>query len=418
MKSLSAFSYHWIGGDIQGLQMLDDQCGQVASRITDADQALRHQVSSVAGGGGWTGKAADSFTRAWDKDSRAGARLADAWKTLGEITGTLAADLAALESALEAAADRLEKQGIPVDPATGLPQPDTTMSGNASPSPHALAARTRLASEYMTRRAGILKEAAAARTHAMYALYSVTAEVLPAGPDLGLLTNNLDGLRGLWAVPTTYRRALEKDFTKAEVEKADVIDRQWRAAIDGRKAAGNNFRMDRDLVEKGVSARQASAKLEGKLASSPPESPVSMAADGDGAGLGLAGLAGGALRAVPVVGTVVGAGLQYDQDIQNHESWEHAAVDGVVSNGAAFGAGALVAGAIGGGSVVAVGAGVVFGTAAAVGIGDGVHHLIQENWAADWHQHGVLGGTTHGIADSYDKTRHDIAHWFDDLNPF
>jgi hypothetical protein len=74
--------------------------------------------------------------------------------------------------------------------------------------------------------------------------------------------------------------------------------------------------------------------------------------------------------------------------------------------------------AIGTGSAVAVGAGVVASTAAAVGVGDFVHHLIQENWAVDWHQHGLLDGTVHGVADSFDQTRHDVAHWLDDLNPF
>jgi hypothetical protein len=55
---------------------------------------------------------------------------------------------------------------------------------------------------------------------------------------------------------------------------------------------------------------------------------------------------------------------------------------------------------------------------AAVGVGDLVHNMIQENWAADWHRHGVLDGTVHGAADSFDKTRHDMAHYLNDLNPF
>lgn len=52
---------------------------------------------------------------------------------------------------------------------------------------------------------------------------------------------------------------------------------------------------------------------------------------------------------------------------------------------------------------------------AAVGVGDFVNNLWQENWNGDWHHYGVLGGTGHGIADSFDKTRHDMAHYGDDI---
>lgn len=417
-QSLAAFSYEWVGGDIRGLQALDKQCGQVASRIADADHALSHQVTSIVSGGNWAGQAADSFADAWGRDSRAGAQLADAWEKAGQIAASLAGDLAALESALEGAAYRLEKQGIPVNTATGLPEPDTTMSGNASPNPQALAARNKLAGQYTEYRAGILRQATEARQRAAYEFYRVTSGILPNGTDWGQLTNNLDGLRQLWATPTEYRQKLEERAEDANDLKADVTDKQWKATIDGRKVSGDGYRMDHDLIEKGVKARQDAARLEGKLESAPPESKISMAANGDADGLGLIGVAGRAVRVVPIVGTVVGGAIQYQQDRDAHESWEHSAVDGVVSNGAAYGAGALAVGVIGTGSVLAVGAGAVVGTAAAVGVGDFVHHAIQENWAADIHQHGVLGGVGHGVADSFDQTRHDVAHWFDDLNPF
>lgn len=118
----------------------------------------------------------------------------------------------------------------------------------------------------------------------------------------------------------------------------------------------------------------------------------------------------------------VGAVIQIYQDREAHEPWRHAIVDGAVSDGADLGAGlavtAGVAGVIGSGLVVAVGAGVVLGGAAAVGVGDFMHNMVQENWSADWHQHGVLGGTVHGVADSFDKTRHDTAHYGDDILNF
>lgn len=410
-KTLPSFSYHWISGDIQGLQELDDQCQQAASRIDEASQALTHQVSSVVGAGGWTGKAADSFTAAWDKDSRAGAQLADAWRKTGSIASTLAVDLASLESALEEAACQLEKQGIPVDVSTGLPAPDSTMSGNASPSPAALATRSKLASGYMAFREKMLKAATEARAHATYSLYTVTSEVLPPQYDSGQLANDLDSVRNLWAIPTELRSGLEEGLG----ETAKVRDQLWLQAIASKKEQGINFRLPRDLVEKGASARLETAKLEGRLANAPQESKLTQLADGDADALGAVGAAGKLIKGVPYAGAGAGAVIQIVQDRENHESWTHSVADGVVSNGAGLGVGLGVAALAGTTSVAAVAGGAIIGGVAAVGIGDGVHNLIQENWSADIHKHGVLDGIGHGVADSFDKTRHDMAHYGDDI---
>jgi hypothetical protein len=158
--------------------------------------------------------------------------------------------------------------------------------------------------------------------------------------------------------------------------------------------------------------------LEGKLASSPPESTLSMTADGDAEGLGFAGLAGGAVRALPFVGTTVGAGITIWQDRESGESRDHAISDGVVSNGAALATGMGTAAFIGGSSVVAVGSGVVVGAAVAVGVGDFVHNLFQQNWQADWRAHGVLAGTLDGVGDAAKDTGYQLLHLADDLNPF
>ena len=112
------------------------------------------------------------------------------------------------------------------------------------------------------------------------------------------------------------------------------------------------------------------------------------------------------------------AGLTIYQDHHQGESWDRSVADGVVSSGAALGTGIAVAAAIGGGSLLAVGGGVVLGGVFAVGVGDFVHNMFQENWQGDWHKDGVLDGTVHGVADSYDKTRHDLAHMWNDINPF
>lgn len=417
MTSLAAFSHDWIGGDFWGLEALIGQCDRVASRLTDASRALSHRVSSMTGDGGWTGQAADAFTGAWDKDSKAGTQLADAWTKIGSIAGRLAEELASLESSLEQAADQLEKQGIPVNPATGIPKPDTTMSGNASPSPHSLAARTKLASQYMTYRAKILNQAEQARTHATYALYTVTENLLPQF-DWGQLTNDLDGIRSLWALPTQVRT----DFEQALGNKSEIDARTWAELLAKHKVSGYNARLEQSTIEDLAKVRAELAEAEANLAGSPPESTISMTAAGDADGLG--GLT--ALKGIPVLGAGAGTVIQIVQDRENHESWAHSIVDGVASNGASLAAGAVVGSGItagvamlmGGGSYVGVAAGTLGGAVAAVGIGDGVHHLVQENWGQDWHQRGVLDGTGHGIADSFDKTRHDMAHYGDDILHF
>lgn len=422
MTSLAPFSHEWVGGDIWGLDALIRQCDSVASRITDVSEVLSRQVSSMAGAGGWTGKASDAFTAAWDKDSKAGLQLAEAWTKIGSIAGQLAGELASLENALEEAADQLERQGIPVNAATGLPEPDTTMSGNASPSPQTLATRTKLASQYVSYRAKILNQAEQARTHATYALYSVTEELLPNQFDWGQLTNDLDGLRSLWALPTDIRR----DYEKALGAKGEVDAKTWDELLAKHRVSGYNARLQKSTIEDLAKARTAAEEAEARLADAPPESILTKLFSGDAEGLGALGVAGKAIKFVPVAGAATGAVIQVIQDRENHESWTHSLVDGVVSNGASLvagtGAAAVVtvgvAAVVGGGSVVAVGAGAVAGVAVAVGVGDGVHNLIQENWGQDIHQHGVLGGLGHGIADSWDKTRHDMAHYGDDIKNF
>jgi hypothetical protein len=120
----------------------------------------------------------------------------------------------------------------------------------------------------------------------------------------------------------------------------------------------------------------------------------------------------------------VGAGLTIWQDLEAGDGPSRAVADGAVSSGASLWVGGVVGSAVTvavaavAPEAVAVGAGIVVGGVSAVGVGDFIHHLFQENWTLDRQQYGVLGGTWHGVADSYDQTRHDLAHYADDLNPF
>jgi len=416
--SLAACAYDWVGGNFLGLEALEGECSTVAATLTDADHALSQQVSQIVSAGDWRGSAADAFTSAWDKDSAAGAQLAEAWRQIGTITGNLAADLAALENSLEGAAYQAEKQGVAIDPANGTALADTTANGLACPSPQVAANNARLASQYMAYRTQILAQASAVRAQAALSLNAVTESLLPAEPDWGDPVNGLDAVRGLWAVPTTYRREVTEDLAAAGKKVAVTQYEALQELIAGRKLAGNNFLLSRQTRENLTETAKERAVLEGKLADSPPESVLTQGADGDADGLGLAGLAGGAVRAIPFIGATAGAGITIWQDREEGESWGHSVTDGVVSSGAALGAGLAAAAIIGTGSVAAVAAGVIVGGAAAVGVGDLVHNLFQENWSAQWQAHGVLDGTVDGAANAASETGHQVLHVLSDLNPF
>jgi uncharacterized protein YukE len=411
-------AYDWVRGNFSGLQALRGECDKVATTITGADTALSGQVSKVVGAGGWHGSAASAFTTAWDQDSTAGGQLAGAWKQIGGISANLATNLISLESALEQAAAQLRAQGVYVDPADGSAYSDVTAGGNACPSPQVAAANAKLVGPYMAYRAQVLAAASAVRAQAALALNQVTGSMLPSQPDLGDPVNGLDAVRGLWAVPTTYRRGIVDDLTEAEKTVGVTQRAAWEEALAAKKIYGNNFRISAKTVENASDALEERSVLEGKLSIAPTGDSSSMLADGDAADLGLTGAAAGAVRAIPYIGATVGGGITIWQDRERGESWGQSITDGVVSNGAALAAGVGVAAVIGGGSVVAVAGAVVVGGAVAIGVGDFVHNAIQENWGGDWQAYGVVGGTIHGLGDVASNTGHDLLHLASDLNPF
>jgi uncharacterized protein YukE len=406
--TLAPHAYNWVGGDPAGLQALQGECTRVGSSITTADRALTGQVSQVVGAAGWDGSAASAFSSAWDQDSSAGAQLATAWDQIGSIAGNLAANLASLENALEGAAAQVEAAGGTIDIADGSALPNGTGNGVACPSPQ-------LISQYMSYRTKILAQASVARANAALALDQLTGGLLPSQPDVGDVVNGLDGVRGLWAVPTTYRREVEEELAEAAEKYVAVRKAAMLELIAKRKLAGNNARLDPETRENLAGTAEERSTLEGKLSDSPPESLLSQAADGDAAGLGLTGAAAGAVRALPFVGATVGAGVTVWQDRESGESWGKSLTDGVVSNGLALGAGFGAAALIGTGSALAVAGGVIVGGAAAVGVGDFVHNLFQENWSAQIQAHGVVGGVLDGIGNAGAETGHQAVHLIDDI---
>jgi uncharacterized protein YukE len=413
-SALAPHAYDWVGGNFSGLQALEGECSGVAATLTAADGLLSRHVSEVVSAGGWHGAAADAFSSAWDEDSTAGGQLAEAWQRIGAIAEGLAVNLATLENALEEVAYQVEKHGVAIELANGAALPGTTASALACQSPQAAANIAKLASDYMTYRARILAAASGVRAQAGLSLGAITEALLPSQKDWGDAVNGLDAVRALWASPTTYRRRLDDKLAEAQ-ENVDISQRAcWQEALAKKSVDGNNFRISSKAVENARDALEERSILEGKLADSPPESTLTELADGDAAGLELAGVAG-AVRAIPFIGATTGAAITIWQDRELGESWQESIEDGVVSNGAALGAGMGVAALIGSGSFVAVAGGVVAGGVIAIGVGDFVHNMFQENWSAEWQAHGLLDGTIDGSANAASETGHQALHLLHDI---
>jgi uncharacterized protein YukE len=421
-----------VGGDIWGLQTLAEQCDAVAPEITGADTALSNAVGKVVTAGSWQGKTADSFSSRWDTDSRAGNQLAEAWTEIGKVIGELAAYLAGLENKLEGAAYQLEKQGVAVDQSDGAVLPDVTPGGHSNVAPQRMATAAKLASEYASSRSQILDAAQTARTTTAAQLTQIAGQLVPNAKDWGQLSNDLDIARSLWGIPTEYRGYVEEELEGTEQSLEQTERSALKTVIELRKTQGNNALLPKEMRDTISEIQADKATLESKLGfAAGLESTSSKVANGDPGALGSAAdgtsglvrVAGGAIQAIPFIGAAAGTGITIWQDLENGESMGRATEDGVDSNAASLiGGMAAAAGTefvvgtmIGAAPEVAVAAGVVVGGVAAVGVGDFVHNLYQENWTADVHQYGVLGGVGHGVADSFDTTRHDMAHYADDI---
>ena len=425
---LPAFSYDWVGGDIVGLSVLAGQCYRIAPQITSVDSALSGQVNDITDAGGWKGAAASAFSSAWDKDSVAGRELAQAWDGIGGAVDELAFELATLENALEEAAREVEAQGVVIDPAGEVaPEMTTPASGAAA---QAAAARWKLAGEYGNFRQATLDRAKAARANAAGKLQILAQALLPPpkGRDWGQAVNLADSARALWSIPTLYRQGLEDQLPEVE-QNVYTLERSamWEL-IQARKLLGNAAQLSKETKVALKTANAEETALENKLLSAESlettttklaaGAPEGVAGIGDGAD----GLSAGArlvIRGIPYAGAAVAAGITIYQDRENHESWGRSIADGLASSAIALGAAAATAAAVaavlGTSEIWAVGVGVAASGVAAVGVGDFVHNLFQENWSGDWNKYGVWDGTGHGVADSFDHTRHDMAHLTDDI---
>ncbi len=238
-------------------------------------------------------------------------------------------------------------------------------------------------------------------------------------------TSLADYLRGLWALPTTYRKFIEGRVPELDkAVKQSITDAREEARLangrfgpwtnEGHEKFGDAKTKLASVEEDLTSAASHENLLTKALGFSVNDIPaVSKALDGAGNWLKVASDIPVIDIAAAGIGTVVNA--QDDMD-KYGRPWYVAYPGEAVANVAAIGAGTAAiagAGAVGaaiGAPVVGVAVGVVVGGVVAVGVGDFGHNLIDENWSADIHQHGVAAGIADGIGDSAVKTGKDLGH--------
>jgi uncharacterized protein YukE len=431
-SALPAFSYDWVGGDIAGLSALAGRCYQIVPQITDVSSVLSGQVGHLTSDGGWKGAAASAFSSAWDKDSVAAHQLAGAWEDIGAVIDDLAVELAVLECALEEAAREVEAYGVVIDPA-GQVAPEITAQGLTGAAARAAANQWKLAGQYNDFRQATLDRAIAVRSAAATKLQNIAQAMLPLRNPRDWVqgVNVADDLRGVWSIPTLYRQGLEDELPELEQNLANLQRPAMLELIQARKLLGNAAQLSDETKaalrlandeENTVLGKLASIEnletTSSRLAAGDPDAVVELGDSADS----LAAVGQGLVRAIPFAGTVIAGGFTIYQDRELGDGWDRSVADGVVSSGAALGAAvgttAEIGSILGTTSVLPVAAGVIAGGVVAVGVGYFVHNVFQENWSADFHKYGLVDGTGHGIADSFDKTRHDMAHLWDDIDPF
>lgn len=243
-------------------------------------------------------------------------------------------------------------------------------------------------------------------------------------------------VRGLIVLSSSYRRYLQDkwiphlndEFTKASSNWDKLLnarmrpdDPEWLAARAARHEALINLQAAKNDLPIAERNEKALARLLDTRVEDIPAAETLVPDDEEGV-LGKVIKFGLDTPILDFASAAVGTFLSAKDDMAHGQAWyeaypkEAAANFGGVALGAAAAEGTTALVASFGGSVAAgVAVGAAVGGLVAVGAGEFLHYAIDENWAADWDKYGVLGGTGHGIADSFDKSRHDMAHLGDDL---
>ena len=427
---LASFDNDWVGGDIHGLSAYAGTLYGYVPEMTDVATALTGKVRSIVGDAGWQGSAAAAFTTAWNHDATGVTALAIMVSATGDIVNTLAVNLASLEHALEQAAEMAVQHGVGVG-ADGQPPQVCYASATAE------SWRVSYQSFY----GKIMTAATAARIEAASALSQLgtAATQTPGGKGLapGDQTALFDVLAGFFGAQTRYRAYVD---SKIPGLKTRLAEARTNAIEEARQANGRFGPWTDQGQEDFGAAKSGLTSVEDQLAAAQAtENPFSKAwgfspSDISAVGSKLDGLGGtsgdlarftGDIPFVDVAAagasTYFGAQDDIAKGISPYAAYpaEGAGniaavatggyVGGLAAGGTASALGALGASGLGV-TFAAGGAGVLLGGAAAYGVGDFAHNLIQENWGGDIHRDGVVLGIGYGVGDAAAKTGEDFAH--------
>jgi uncharacterized protein YukE len=432
-SALAPFAHDWVGGDIHGLSAYAGTLYGYQPKISDVANALNSKVKATVGAAGWQGTASAAFSGAWDRDAQGCSALTTMTTSTGDVVNWLAVNLSQLESALETAADKTAAHGVPIGPDGEPPQACLA---------DATAESWRAAYQAFYNQA--MHDAVNARNEAAAELRSIFDGVTGGDLHPGDRSGWNDVLAGFLGAKTRYRAWLEGQVERLKGLKNDA---QAKAVADAREADGkfgkwspeDKAAFDDAKAKFGTGETQLAgaenseglfSKVLGASASDIPA--VSNALRDSGDLLKAAGDVPFVDLATAGVSTYFNAQQDIADGVPAAAAYPAEGAGSALSLGAGYVAGdaatGFAAGALADGGalaglglgatgvgVVAGGAGVLAGGVVAYGVGDFVHNMIDENWAKDIHNDGVLGGVAAGTWHSVANTGKDMAHVGEDI---
>lgn len=429
---LVPFSRNWIGGDIHGLSALAGRLYGYCPAVAESTGVLERVVDDLVHDAGWSGGAAQAFRTAWGHDAIGMQAFALVLEATGHVVDGLAVSLARLEAGLEGAAQQARAAGVPVGDDGALP---VTM-GSAQ-MPYGVAVGT--AKEYLELRQQYLDTATLARDDATAALQGIQTKIAPPAPgepamSAATAVTIADYLRGFWAIPSAYRKAMEQELAELTA-RAAAAKAAWVKAKDSRPSP--TVKMPQDVKDALRGARSALAEAQSRLVAAEESElryPFSKLLDARfssvfrrlGADIGEAGgfkatsKLGRWVGDLPLIdagAAVLGTFLGARDDMEKGQGPVEAIAGNAMANIGGLAAGALagtaVAGLVAGGAyvgapVAAVAAGTIVGGVVAIGVGDFATNMFHEHWDEDIRRDGVLGGVADGVGHAASNTVSDM----------
>jgi uncharacterized protein YukE len=419
----------WVGGDIGGLKAMGDAYSKGKGELDALVTPLSKQADGLVSAAGWQGDAANSFRATWTEDSLAAGALGILVSSVGKVLTDLSSRLSTAETALQNAEDVAVRAGVPVQP-KGVPGELMTNDPPTAEESKVIKALD----DYASVRSTALHEAQQARIDAAAALqklYDGATADDGKGATEGEKVTLDDYLRGLYTYNSERTRvkghdAADKlDDAKQEVHQAK---KELRAERKAYQKAGKS--LPKDLPAKGA-YKDAVTKLDGlesdiadaehatdtlpfdRALNTKLEDAASALRLGEGVDK-----LPDFLKDVPVV-DIAAAGsvgvLEAKDDHDKGWSWSHSVLvdEGAQLGGLAAGAGLTALGVAGAAAVgVSAPVSVTVGVGGLVVIGatNYVDAAFHEHWSEDIHDHGVVGGILHGVADAGVKS------WHSDVN--